>query len=65
MDEARIGMAHQDRATAMCHSHASKVGEVVSRMDEDMGMMYDTVRTVVGPKVLYDNYGAHWGAVPG
>ena len=37
---------------AMGHSHASKVVEVSSRMGQDMGLMY--VRTVVGPRVLYD-----------
>ena len=52
MDEAMSGMAHQDRAIAMGHSHASKAGEVASRMGGDMGMMY--VKTVVGPTVLYD-----------
>ena len=54
MDAAMSGMAHQDRAIAMGHSHASKVGEVSSRMGEDnaMGMMY--VKTVVRPRVLYD-----------
>ena len=52
MDEAMSGMTHQDRAIAMGHSHAGKVGEVSPRMGEDMGMMY--VRTVVGPRVLYD-----------
>ena len=39
LDEAMSGMAHQDRAMAMGHSHASKVGEVSSRMGEDMGLM--------------------------
>ena len=39
MDEAMSGMAHQDRAMAMGHSHASKVGGVSSRMGEDMGLM--------------------------
>ena len=38
----------------MGHSHASKVGELSSRMGEGMGMMYDIVRTVVRPRVLYD-----------
>ena len=28
---------------AMGHSHASKVGEVSSRMGEDMGLMYGKV----------------------
>ena len=52
MDEAMTGMAHQDRAIAMGHSHAAKVGEFSSRMGEDMAMMY--VRTVVGPRGMYD-----------
>ena len=44
-------MAHQGRAMAMGQPHASKVGELASRMGDDMGITY--VRTVVGPKVLY------------
>ena len=43
IDEAMIGMAHQDRAIAMGHSHVRKVGEVSPRMGEDnvMGMNHD------------------------
>ena len=48
---AMSGMAHQDSAIAMGHSHAGQVGEVPSRMG-DMGMT--DVRTVVGPRALYD-----------
>ena len=45
MDEVMSGMAHQDRAIAMGHSHASKVGEVPSRLGarEDMDMLYGTM----------------------
>ena len=51
-DEALSGKAHYNKALAMGHAQAGKVGDISAKMGEDMGLMY--LKGVVGPKVLYD-----------
>ena len=49
-DECLSGRAHHNRALAIGHAQARKVGEVSAKMGEDMGLMY--LKGVVGPKAL-------------
>ena len=53
-DECLSGRAHghYNRALAIGHAQARKVGEVSAKMGEDMGLMY--LQGGVGPKALYD-----------
>ena len=44
--------AHRNRALAIGHAHARKVGEVSAKMGEDMKLMY--LKGMVGPKALYN-----------
>ena len=39
-DECLSGSAHHNRALAIGHAQARKVGEVSAKMGEDMGLMY-------------------------
>ena len=51
-DECLSGRAHHNRALAIGHAQARKVGEVSAEMGEDVGLMY--LKGVVEPKALYD-----------
>ena len=53
-DECLSGRAHHNRAFAIGHAQARKVGEVSAncKMGEDMGIMY--LKGVVGPNALYE-----------
>ena len=52
MDEGMTGIAHNNRALGMgaeCAGCAHKVGQVASKMGEDMTLWYMRSVTVVGP----------------
>ena len=51
-DEALSGKAHYNKALAIGHAQANKVGDISAKMGEDMGLMY--LKGVVGPKDLYN-----------